>query len=73
MDNNYIVHGTLNDYIDYARLIEQQAKDVFTSLKVVDSRPITKRNKSVNTNRINSHTNRRKVLSRPSSTNKRTN
>lgn len=72
MDKNYVIHGTLNDYIDYARLIEQQAKDA-NKMKVAQSRPSTKKNKNVNTNRINSHTNRRKVLTKTSSTSNRTN
>lgn len=72
MDNTYIIHGTLNDFIDYARLIEQQAKDFNDSCasKVVGVRTSTKnnftnstrRNSSVNTNRCNTLTNRRKVL-----------
>lgn len=72
MDNTYIIHGTLNDFIDYTRLIEQQARDFNNSCvsKVVDVRPSTKnkfnntahKNNCVNTNRCNTLTNRRKVL-----------
>ncbi|MDE5630106.1 MAG: hypothetical protein K2G03_00165 [Bacilli bacterium] len=70
---DYIIHGTLYDYIDYARLIEYQANEVFRAmpLKVVDTRPSNKksqryfsRNASVNTNRCYTLTNRRKVLSK---------
>lgn len=67
MDNNAIIHGTLNDYIDYARLIEAQANTLFDEkIKVVKSRPSTKRNKNVSVNgrKVKSLTNRRKVLNK---------
>lgn len=70
---DYIIHGTLNDCIDYARLIEYQASKAFETkvLRVMDARPSnkktrgqSKRNASVSTNRYNSLTNRRKVLTK---------
>ncbi len=74
MDNNsYIVHGTLNDYIDYARLIECQAGLFLKSepAKVINIKSSkakrenqSRKNRSVNTNRCNTLTNQRKILSK---------